>query len=117
MLDRKAFLTGVAGITVTFVVTACGGDDSSGGTGGEGDGNCTDDVDIAITSNHGHDMHIASADFDAGQSKTYSIKGTSDHDHTVTLTAQDFSDLKSGKKVVKESTSSAGHSHPIQIIC
>jgi hypothetical protein len=116
MLDRKEFLAGIAGITATLVVTACGGDDSQGAA-GQGDGNCMDDIDLTITNNHGHDFRIAFADFDTGQSKTYSIKGTSDHDHSVTLTTQDFDDLKSGKKITKESTNNAGHSHPMQIIC
>jgi hypothetical protein len=117
MLDRKEFLTGIAGVTVTLIVTACGGDDSGNGGTGAGDGNCSDDIDVAITSNHGHDMRIAFADFDAGQSKTYSIKGTADHDHSVTLSAQDFTDLKAGKTITKESTNNGGHSHPMQIVC
>src|SRR5689334_8097884 len=117
MLDRKAFLTGIAGVTVTLIVTACGGDDSGGGSSNGGDGNCADGIDTAITSNHGHALTIAAADLDSAQNKTYSIKGTSDHDHSVTLTTQDFADLKGGKKVIKESTSGAGHTHPIQIVC
>jgi hypothetical protein len=116
MLDRKGFLTGVAGVTITLIVSACGGDDA-GGSAGEGDGDCKDDINTAITNNHGHTLNIPVADFDAGQSKTYSIKGTSAHDHSVTLTADDFSSLKSGQKVTKESTSSSGHTHPMQMIC
>src|SRR5262245_16071792 len=109
MLDRKEFLTGIAGVTVTLLVTACGGDDSdTGGSTGGGDGNCMDDIEVAITSNHGHDITLKFADFDSGQSKTYSIKGTADHDHAVTLTAQDFEDLKAGKKITKESTNNGG---------
>ncbi|MET0591362.1 MAG: hypothetical protein ABW133_01600 [Polyangiaceae bacterium] len=117
MLNRKEFLAGIAGFTATLFVYACGGDDDNGGKTGGGDGNCNDDVDIAITSNHGHAFSINAADFDGGQSKTYSIKGTSEHDHSVTLTAQDFTDLKNGKTVTKESTNNAGHSHPMQIVC
>ena len=117
MLDRKAFLTGIAGVTVTLFVTGCGGDGSDGGSTGGGDGNCTDDIDVAITSNHGHSFTVLNADFDSGQSKTYSIRGTADHDHSLTLTAQDFTDLKAGKKITKESTNSGGHSHPMQIVC
>ena len=116
MLDRKAFLTGIAGVTVTLIVTACGGDDEGGSTGG-GDGNCTDDIDVAITSNHGHELQIPAADFDSGQTKTFSIKGSSDHDHQVVFTAQDFTDLKAGKKITKESTNTGGHTHPMQIVC
>ena len=117
MLDRKEFLTGIAGVTVTLIVTACGGGDSQGTPAGEGDGNCMDDIDIAITSNHGHALQVPFADVDSGQSKTYSIKGTADHDHSITLTTADFSDLKNSKKVIKESTNNSGHSHPMQIIC
>ena len=118
MLDRKEFLTGIAGVTATLIVTACGGDGSGAGSTGGGDGNCMDNkMDIAITSNHGHELHIAVADFDSGQSKTYSIKGIADHDHAVTLTAQDFTNLKNGKKITKESTNNGGHSHPMQIAC
>ena len=115
MLDRKAFLTGIAGVTVTLIVMACGGDDSDGGS--TGGGNCADGVDASITSNHGHELSVPAADFDAGESKTYSIRGTSAHDHSVTLTAQDFTDLKGGKKITKESTNNGGHSHPMQISC
>ena len=38
MLDRREFLTGIAGVTVTLIVTACGDDDSNGNPGGGGDG-------------------------------------------------------------------------------
>jgi hypothetical protein len=116
--SRKEFLTGVAGATVTLLFAACGGADNEEGdnTGGP-DGNCTNGVDVTITGNHGHALKIDAADFGAGQSKTYSISGTSQHDHSVTLTAQDFADLQSGKTITKESTNTAGHSHPMQLAC
>jgi hypothetical protein len=117
MLDRKEFLTGIAGVTVTLIVTTCGGDDSQGNSGGGGDGNCNDGIDVTITNNHGHALSIAAADFEAGQSKTYSIRGTSDHDHSLILAAADFTDLKNGKTITKESTTSSGHTHPMQITC
>ena len=117
MLDRKEFLTGVASVAATLVVNACGGDDSEGTTTGGGDGNCNDDIDVVITGNHGHELSIPSADFDSGQGKTYNIQGTSAHSHSITLTAQDFTELKAGKKITKESTNDSGHTHPMQIIC
>ena len=117
MLDRKQFLTGIAGVTITLIVTACGGDDSEGNPTGGGSANCSDGVDATITSNHGHELQIPAADFDGGQSKTYSIQGASPHNHTVTLTADDFAELKGGKTITKESTNDAGHTHPMQIKC
>jgi hypothetical protein len=117
MQSRKQFLLGIAGATVTLVIGACGSKDNEEGSTGTADGNCTNDLDVTITGNHGHALKIDAADFDAGQSKTYSITGSSQHDHSITLTAQDFADLKSGKTVTKESTNTAGHSHPMQIAC
>jgi hypothetical protein len=117
MLDRKEFLSGIAGVTVALVVQACGGDDSEGNPTGGGNANCNDGVDAVISSNHGHTLSIPAADFDAGESKTYSIQGTSAHNHSVTLSAQDFTDLKAGKKIAKDSTSDSGHTHSLQINC
>jgi hypothetical protein len=116
MLNRKEFLTGVAGVTVTLIVSACGSDDSQSGA-VAGDGDCTNGINTSITGNHGHILDVPVVDFAAGQSKTYSIKGTSDHDHSMTLTADDFANLNSGKTVTKESTTNSGHSHSMQMIC
>jgi hypothetical protein len=116
MLDRKQFLAGITGVTVTLVVHACGGDDSQGGNGGGGP-NCSDGIDAVISSNHGHDLSIPAADFDTGESKTYSIQGTSTHNHSITLSAQDFTDLQAGKKIAKDSSNDAGHAHSLQISC
>jgi hypothetical protein len=116
MLDRKEFLTGIAGVTVTLVIHACGGDDSEGNPTGGG-ANCNDGVDATISSNHGHELRIPAADFDAGESKTYSIQGSSTHSHSITLSAQDLTDLKAGQKISKDSTTDAGHTHSLQISC
>jgi len=116
MLDRKEFLTGIAGVTLTLVIHACGGDDSEGNPTGGG-ASCNDGIDAVISSNHGHELRIPAADFDGGESKTYSIQGTSSHNHSITLTAQDFTDLKAGTKITKDSTNDSGHAHSMQINC
>jgi hypothetical protein len=138
-ISRKDFLKvgALAGATVTLVITGCGGDDDGGGSGGTGGGTggtgggtggtaggtggsggsssspCTPD----ITGNHGHVLDIPAADLDATDTKTYSIMGTSVHDHTVTLTAAQLAELKAGNPVSVDSSVAAAHSHSITITC
>ena len=70
-----------------------------------------------ITSNHGHTLSVSAADISAGQDKTYNIKGGSPHDHQVTVTAAHFSTLSGGGSVSVTSSTDAGHSHPVTITC
>jgi uncharacterized protein YpmB len=70
-----------------------------------------------ITQNHGHSLKVAAADIVAGAAKTYSIKGTSGHNHTISVTAAQFAQLKSGTAVVTTSTNDAGHTHSVTVSC
>ena len=55
---------------------------------------------------------------DSSTAKTYAIKGTSDHDHQVTLDPTDLSQLKSGVSVAKTSTDGGTtHDHQVTILC
>lgn len=134
-LTRKEFLTvgALAGATVTLLLTGCGSDDDGGGSGGAGGGTggsggtgggtggaggssgspCTAD----IVGNHGHVLDIPAADLDSTDAKTYSIQGSSVHDHTITLTPANLADLKAGTSVSVDSTVEAAHSHSITITC
>lgn len=67
--------------------------------------------------NHGHSMLVSAADIDAGAAKTYDIKGSSPHSHTVELSADDFKDLTPGSVFVLTSSVDAGHSHDVTITC
>lgn len=72
----------------------------------------------SITQNHGHAIIVPVGDLDSSTAKTYSIKGTSAHDHKVVLDADDFSMLKSGLSVKK--TSDFGgetHDHDVTVLC
>lgn len=72
----------------------------------------------SITQNHGHTVTIAKADLDGTEAKTFSILGTADHDHQITLEPQDLADLKSGISVKKTSTDGGtSHDHEVSIIC
>jgi len=72
----------------------------------------------SITQNHGHTITIPAADLDSSTAKTYSIIGTSDHDHQITLTPSDFAELKAKVSVKKTSTSGGTtHDHEVTILC
>lgn len=70
-----------------------------------------------ITNNHGHVLTVSVADTNLTSSKTYDISGSSPHSHSVTLTAQDFQQLKQGKPITVASTSAAGHTHDVTVQC
>lgn len=72
----------------------------------------------SITQNHGHTITIPLADLDSTTAKTYSIKGSSDHDHQVTLDPTDLGQLKAGVSVAKTSTDGGTtHDHQVTILC
>ncbi|MBS2014457.1 MAG: hypothetical protein JST00_16345 [Deltaproteobacteria bacterium] len=72
----------------------------------------------SITQNHGHTVTIPIADLTSGTAKTYSIKGTSDHDHQITLDPSQLGQLKSGVSVQTTSTSGGTtHDHQVTILC
>lgn len=116
MLTRKEFLRsalvavgGTLGLGLSGA--GCGGDDD--GDGGGGTKGCSS----SMTNNHGHSLSVSQADIDAGQNKTYSIKGSSAHDHEVLLTANHFASLKAGQSVFVESATGAGHTHNVTVKC
>jgi hypothetical protein len=125
-LDRKEFMNLVLGMTGLGLglatVASCGGGSSpssgAAGTSGTGTNACeahppTD----TISANHGHVLTVSQADVAASALKMYSIMGTAAHDHTVTITGNSFDTLKSGQSVMLTSTTTAGHSHSVTIVC
>jgi ABC-type phosphate transport system substrate-binding protein len=134
-----AALTGLAGA----LAAACGSDDtgttnppstnpkdgsspSDSGNKGETstDGSSGTDAPAGVTcrssimQNHGHAITIPLADLDSSTAKTYSIKGTADHDHQITLDPNDLAELKSKVSVKKTSTTGGqSHDHDVAILC
>src|SRR5262245_45979585 len=120
-IDRRDFakeagLAFLSGITVT--VSACGG---GGGYGSPttpssspppATGNPADEVG-QISNNHSHSAVILAAWLQAGNAVDLDIRGNATHSHMVSLVADAMRDLKEGKKVQKDSTTTDGHSHTV----
>jgi hypothetical protein len=113
---RRQFLdTLLIGATGVSVLAACGDDSSSGGD--SGPRSCAPSDTIA--SNHGHSVVIPSAHVMEGTERSYSIQGTSPHDHMITVTAAMFAQLAAGMTVNTGSTTGGadGHNHMVTIRC
>lgn len=122
-MDRRRFtslaaaLAALSGVAITI---GCGGSDSSptsnsgatGGTGGTG-GSASGDKVGTISSNHGHVATITAARLASGGELKLDITGTSNHPHTVDLTAADLTAIAGGQRVSKESSNDAAHTHTV----
>ncbi len=69
-----------------------------------------------ISNNHGHEILVPFEDVIKGTEKSYSIKGKSSHPHTVQITEEIFSVLRTQNVVEIVSTVDAGHSHVVKLI-
>lgn len=74
-------------------------------------------VDATIGTNHGHRLEIPPADIAAGSERTYDIRGSSGHAHSVTVSAANFATLAGGETVMLTSTSGGGHTHAVTLVC
>jgi hypothetical protein len=127
-LDRKDFLRTAlvmagAGFGLTRIASCGGGDSPGGGTGSAGTGGAltnaceTHAPQDTISANHGHVLTVSQADAAAGQLKSYSIQGTSTHDHTVTVSSGNFATLNAGQMVTITSSTGNNHTHTVTIRC
>jgi hypothetical protein len=111
MITRKTFLGLAAGGTVALL-QACGGDSNDhpapASCGASG---------VEISNNHGHALVVPVADLSATTDKTYTIVGTSNHDHTVRLTAAQFEVLRTGGSVTVTSSTEFSHGHQVTAGC
>jgi hypothetical protein len=99
-----------------------GGTTSVGGGGAGGTGgaaptpNCTTQLKVFISADHGHALEVTLADVMAGVAKAYDTKGKSDHSHFIVLTPADFAKLQAGMSVRKVSCN-AEHEHEFIVNC
>jgi len=99
------------------LLAACGGDDGGSADAPVASGNCpANGGRVTIGSNHGHTMTVTGAEVTAGTEKTYDIRGTADHTHSVTVTAALFTMLKASTAVMTISMG-GDHSHSINVAC
>lgn len=131
MLTRKQFLRSALGIGAAAlglqVLSACGGSSSptepdaaagSGSGSGSNLASCEQNgTNATIGANHGHTLMVTSADVTAGADKTYNIRGTADHTHTVTITAAMFQMLQQNHAITTTSSTDALHDHSILVAC
>ena len=116
-VTRREFVQGLAAGATVLSLQACGGGGESG-SGGFGL-SCSATL---ITLNHGHALTIPSADLDSASPVTYSIQGTADHNHQITLSVKQLKDLKAGNGVFVTSTSTTtvangAHTHDVTSRC
>ncbi|MDQ3367221.1 MAG: hypothetical protein M3680_17495 [Myxococcota bacterium] len=71
----------------------------------------------AIGTNHGHAITVAPADVAAAVDKTYAIKGTSPHPHSVLITAAQFMTLRTSGSLTVTSSNDANHTHTVTVTC
>ena len=125
-MRRRDFLKNVifipaAGMTVSYVISSCGGGgggtDTTGGTGESGTpgmdpvGTCTV-VQENIGLNHGHTvMPPTAAELGAGMDIELTLMLAIGHTHLVTLTAQDLDTISTCGFVSRNSTVDGVHSH------
>ncbi|HVQ32215.1 MAG TPA: hypothetical protein VMV21_21625 [Vicinamibacteria bacterium] len=118
-IDRREFakeasLAFLTGITVS--VSACGGggysSPSTPTTMPPAPSSSGDEMG-QISNNHSHSAVVQAAWLQAGNAVDLDIRGNATHSHMVGLVADAMRDLRDGKKVQKESTSTDGHTHVV----
>jgi hypothetical protein len=122
---REASLAFLAGVSV--VVTDCGGGGGGGGDDGYGPTTSTSTPPSTvasgskvgtISSNHGHQAVITSAELQAGGEVRIDIAYQAGHSHMVDLPSQAIVQIRDGAKVAAESTmtdapSVGAHTHMV----
>ncbi len=95
-----------------------GGSAGGGGAGGASAADCVNNgTNSVIGTNHGHTLTVDKADVVAGVDKTYDIKGSSLHTHSVTLKAADFMMLAQNQQVTVTSSTGGAHTHTVTVTC
>lgn len=127
-MERKTFIQRSIGALLVaipaFSLTECSSSDNNSGVPnpnpnpGGPQGNCIDNgTHSTISGNHGHTLTVSKADVMQAAQKTYSIQGSSSHNHNVTLTTSHFNSLQGSNGITVNSTSGDGHTHSVTVSC
>ncbi len=109
---RRTFLGSAAAALfagVVIQITGCSSDEGPSAPVKEAGDNQAD----TISGNHGHVALIKKAQLDAGGAVTLDIHGTATHTHNLELTAQEVADIKAGKMVMKDTSTTNSHNHSV----
>ncbi len=126
-MNRKTFLKKAAGTLLVAIpaysLVGCSSFDNGPET-ADPDPDPSAEVDCisngtasTIGSNHGHTITVSKEEVDAAVDKTYSIQGSSGHDHSLTITAADFNSLKGKTAISVTSTNGDDHTHTVSVSC
>lgn len=123
-MNRKTFIQKSLGAMLiampAYSLLGCSSSEDGGGEVPNPDANAdclANGTAVSIGGNHGHSLTVSKADVEAGADKTYSIQGTSGHNHTVSLTAANFTSLKNNTSISVTSTNDDSHTHSVQVFC
>ncbi len=123
-MDRKTFIQKTAGAMLVAIpaysLLGCSSSDDGGGETPTPNGNAdcaANGTAVSIGSNHGHTLTVSKADVTAGTEKTYTIQGSSPHDHSVTLSSANFTSLQSNSSISVTSSNGDSHTHSVQVSC
>ncbi len=101
-----ALLSGVA-----ITITGCGGDSNDTPT--MTTPTPVMDVTGTVGTNHGHTAVITAAQLTSNATLMLDITGTSDHPHTVEITAADLGQIMAGMRVTRTSSNAQAHTHTV----
>lgn len=126
-MDRKTFIRKTVGAMLiaipAYSLLGCSGSDDDGSAGNPNpnpnpQADClANGTSSNIGSNHGHTLTVSKADVEAGVAKTYSIQGSSGHNHNVTLSEGNFTSLMANNSISVSSTNDSGHAHSVTVSC
>lgn len=126
-MDRKSFLKKTAGALLlsipAYSVISCSSSDDGYNNNSNPPindvGNCLLNGASAsnITGNHGHSLTVSKEDVSAGVDKSYSIQGSANHPHQITVTAAQFNMLKNNSQILVNTSVNSDHSHTVTISC
>lgn len=113
-LSRREFtlaaaMAALSGVAITVSGCSGGGTSSPAGPSPAPTGGKTG----TIGANHGHTAVITSGELSGGGGLNLNIRGSSDHPHTVSLSAAEVTAIAANSRVSKESTTEDGHSHTV----
>ena len=114
---RREFVKLIVYVGAGAAAAACGSANNGNGMGAP-DCNANGGTASSITNNHGHELMVPATDFASPTTDhTYSIMGQATHDHMITLTGAQLTQVLAGTPVTVPSTVTNTHMHDVTAVC